>query len=295
MGGYLNLLIAHNLQHAGGIRPRKAQPFERSSDGVVAGAASAEPLAALADMSPTRRVQQRLPPQNPDAASLGLSLALPPAAQESPRMVPLQADGAAARVVRQVGQESGSAAPAPVSQKAPVTPRVEPGMPGLERPPRPAAVSGSDFFPGVDAEPPPRAPASGLRPLVPSLPPPAPPLSAPAAAQQSAVPGWTSPPAAAALSPPPFSPERPLPAARPPAYPPPENRARGQAHAASGARSAPAPSTPVPSAAAPPTIEIHIGRIDVRAISPSLPEPSRRPAPALSLGDYLKRTSGGEA
>lgn len=38
------------------------------------------------------------------------------------------------------------------------------------------------------------------------------------------------------------------------------------------------------------TIEVHIGRIDVRAVAPARPERPVRPAPTLSLDDYLKQS-----
>jgi hypothetical protein len=54
------------------------------------------------------------------------------------------------------------------------------------------------------------------------------------------------------------------------------------------------------SAAAPdaaPTIRVHIGRIDVRAVMPPAQQESRRaparPRPSLTLEDYLGRRSGG--
>jgi hypothetical protein len=52
-----------------------------------------------------------------------------------------------------------------------------------------------------------------------------------------------------------------------------------------------APESPAP----PPTVQVTIGRIEVRAILPPAPapQPSARPAtPRLSLTDYLKQHAG---
>jgi hypothetical protein len=52
--------------------------------------------------------------------------------------------------------------------------------------------------------------------------------------------------------------------------------------------------TPEPEA---PTVRVSIGRVEVKALMPSAPpvrrEPSARPGPALSLGDYLEQRNGG--
>lgn len=54
-----------------------------------------------------------------------------------------------------------------------------------------------------------------------------------------------------------------------------------------------------PAAPAPPvSIEVTIGRVEVRAVAPPSPPKShsaRRPAPALSLDDYLKQRNGGRS
>jgi hypothetical protein len=47
--------------------------------------------------------------------------------------------------------------------------------------------------------------------------------------------------------------------------------------------------------AEPPVVRIHIGRIDVRAITPPPPQPASKPAPAqprLTLDDYLRQREG---
>ena len=51
-----------------------------------------------------------------------------------------------------------------------------------------------------------------------------------------------------------------------------------------------------PQSSQPPTIRVTIGRIDVQAVTPPTPSPSRRspPAPKLSLADYLKQRPGGK-
>jgi hypothetical protein len=51
------------------------------------------------------------------------------------------------------------------------------------------------------------------------------------------------------------------------------------------------------SAIASPTVEVSIGRIEVRATSGPVPNPAPRPTPApnLSLDDYLRRRRGDQA
>jgi hypothetical protein len=63
----------------------------------------------------------------------------------------------------------------------------------------------------------------------------------------------------------------------------------------------PAPAVPAarrddPERAAPPPIEVTIGRIEVRLVSassPAVPRRPARPAPALSLEEYLRLREGG--
>ncbi len=94
--------------------------------------------------------------------------------------------------------------------------------------------------------------------------------------------------------------------------------APGESRAVQPAREAVAPAPPIPTPIAPqvrvaqppaeprlaeaapasaaPRISVTIGRIDVRAVAPPLPAARSRlarPAPALSLDDYLKRREGG--
>ena len=58
-----------------------------------------------------------------------------------------------------------------------------------------------------------------------------------------------------------------------------------------------AASPPVPAAAVasvPPDVHITIGRVEIRAVTPpAAPRASSRPAPRVSLDDYLKQTAGG--
>lgn len=57
---------------------------------------------------------------------------------------------------------------------------------------------------------------------------------------------------------------------------------------AAGRRASGAEAPGMPAAPPVPTVEIHIGRIEVRAVAPARPERPARSAPPLSLDDYLK-------
>jgi hypothetical protein len=51
--------------------------------------------------------------------------------------------------------------------------------------------------------------------------------------------------------------------------------------------------TQPPEPAKPPTLQITIGRVEVKAMQPPAPAQPKRPGPVLSLSDYLKQRSGG--
>jgi hypothetical protein len=55
--------------------------------------------------------------------------------------------------------------------------------------------------------------------------------------------------------------------------------------------------TRLPSATPSPTIQVKIGRIEVRRVNPPAPPPARSPSkptgPTLSLADYLQQRNGG--
>jgi translation initiation factor IF-2 len=169
-------------------------------------------------------------------------------------------------------------------------PLARPGGPAAQPPPRPSTLAGpagdrtvpgrwadarpaaADPTPGPAAAGPRPAPAREARPAPPPRPREQPP-DRPAPPAVGRPPAAGRPPAPAAVRPR-VAPARP--AARP---------------ARSGV-----PAGGRPRAAAGPTIRVHIGRVEVRAVVPAAPAPPPRPArppgPRLSLEDYLRSRDG---
>lgn len=262
MTGYLDTLLAHARQVPPGIRPRRAQPFEEALPWIEAEERAAEsPVIPPAMPLPDRPGQMNRKSAQPT---------LPEASTAVPRH-----QGAAFRdpveVVPQV--DSGR-----------ITPRDEPGEPlhpaafATLAPPQPAskvgAVERALVAPSLE---------EGNR------------ADARHAEEQTRAASWedggSSPVPATtverlqkrtrlAIS------DLPLPGETLPAVGPREARPVAEGYGQGGRPEVGAARTP-PTA---PTVEIHIGRIDVRAVAPVRQERPSHPTPALSLDDYLKQT-----
>lgn len=292
MGDFLSTLANRNLMSghtdpAASVLPRLPARFEPSTPGAPA------PMLGHAD-EPVSPVQQHEgneegQPQQPSAETLaGLLAAL--MAQSSGLLRPTSA----------VQPQRVPALPTPPHRPPPTAADQESGIERspekpVETAPTPAAgpllveriiVRETGRIPPYTAHEPP-APATDLRPK------PSPPLALPAPREQSSA----APPDAATLTPPlsPAAPPTPTPRKRPIA----DDTARADAPASLVQPAHPPLRRPAPAVEPGPTIQVTIGRIEVRATpAPAPANPERRPAPVMSLADYLRQraqaTSGGD-
>ena len=278
MPGFLETLLIQARQGLEGARPRPLQPFEAAPRFEESWEEQAGPLVVVA---PVPQVSTG-PPTRLPAPPASSATPVPPAREARPAP-----ERAATRDVPRSVPESGRE-PASTRQAAPLaSPRSTSGL---------AEAAGS-----VREEPPARSAApvreeaaspGSVRVAMPAHRPSQPPLrdaspgvlpadaraesglhgeAAPAgpaptvAAERALLPPRTDNPAPvpALPRPSPFAESRPVPARREPTAPPPVA----------------------------PTIEVHIGRIEVRAVTPARPERRTPAAPALSLSDYLAQQS----
>jgi len=205
--------------------------------------------------------------------------------------------------------------PAPEVEAAPPEPpRAEPAAPSPP-PPAPVVRPAAEAPP---AEPPPIVPPARVEPSTPPAPPPRAPVVPPAAEAPPAPPTPPAPPPSAAPAEPATAatPRAPAPPPAPPTPAPVVARVVGDEPRASreevrpprrdGAAVEPvigaqvqlgAPPAPiaVPRAPGPPSVEVSIGRVEVRAVfAPPEAEPAPPPAaPTVSLDDYLRARDGG--
>lgn len=263
MTGYLDRLLSHARQAPTGVRPRQPQPFEEGGFEMAAD----EPFARLPLLSPQ--------PAEAPASRSAPRQAEPPA--PSPARVQAEASGP-----RDPGRREpvGATATRPAAAETLVTASVRRPVPEEGRPAAPDTQQ-ADF----QAEP----LAVPARRSVPSISPahhPEVSVSTPErdwqAQRAEALDAPRVPAKATRPLPAPDGVVIPAPAAAQPArdFLPPAGRPASSGASRRGERRQESPA---------PTIEIHIGRVEVRAVPPVRAEKAVRPSPALSLDAYLNR------
>jgi hypothetical protein len=271
MSGFWRHLAERSLGHAEAVRPRLTGRFE-PPPGVqrpveeTLEVEAARPAAAQPEPAPRRE------PATPARAQVP---ATAPAEESAARPQPPSAEGGPhpALPAEQYGERVE-----PVVRPAPVAPVAEPG-------PRPALRHEDDRL--LEAKP---RPAATQAPAVRTEPPDTRPAAEPVAPASQREPVSEPPQAArsAAIQP----------VIRPVERAAPATPERTERPAGEQAPAAPGPRVDQPAAGTPPSIpsvQVSIGRVEVRAVfAPPAPPPARgRPAPVMSLDEYLKSRDGG--
>ena len=298
MNDFLGRLAQRALAPAPAVRPRLASPFEPLAG--AAGAAPAEFDPQPAAESPFARPTATDSPgavrlghdeSGPHETAIRLASVTPlagsklaPTATANPLPLPASAERGAGRgegndppkrpaaprpAPPPAGAEGESMdhllAPPPDSTAAGRGPRPSGASPRLPIPP---ATAGADRFspsPTGEARPAPRRADAQPAPLA----------GDDTSSSGPPMPGAIPPPAASRII-------------------HPHVRLPGAATLAADAGRATAPAVKAAAAAAPPDVHITIGRVEIRAVTPpAAPRATSRPAPRVSLDDYLQQTAGG--